>query len=107
MAAGFNDCSLPSPSSAPKFWRIRAGRAPSPHGRRETSGQRPSTLPYRPFKAHFAFLLQPLPIGIFFSRLTASALFGIFTVSTPFSKLAATFSTSTDSGTRNERWKLP
>lgn len=46
-------------------------------------------------------------IGIFFCCVTACAVFGSVTLSTPFSKLAAIFARSTLSGSPKLRWKEP
>ena len=50
---------------------------------------------------------QPLPMGIFFSDLTAFARFGTMMRSTPLLKSALICASSMLSGSRNERSKLP
>src|SRR5262249_52523384 len=61
-----------------------------------------SRTPGRIAVGHYRFV-----IGILRGLLTASGRLGIRTLKTPLSKLAATLSSSTVSGRRSERWKLP
>jgi len=50
---------------------------------------------------------QPLPMGIFFSALAASARLASVILKTPLSKVAETLSASTISPSWKDLWKLP